>query len=90
MHEIAPLHLAEVGHDQVRVVGGDTGPSADREKLCCFWLTFGCSGAAMGSPWVAGTCDCPLDPYKVRLDQSSVVDRDTEPSVPHTSHMFNG
>ena len=26
VHEIAPLHLAEVGHDQVRVLGGDTGP----------------------------------------------------------------
>ena len=32
----------------------------------------------------------PLDPAEIGSDQSRVKGRDTEPTVPHTSHMFDG
>ena len=100
MHGIAPLNPAELGQYQSWVVGGDTGSSvpytghifdsyANRETLC-FLRISGCLGAAIGSPWVAGACDAPLGPAEVELDQSRVVGGNTGPSVPHTSHIFDG
>ena len=32
----------------------------------------------------------PLDPAEIGPDQSRVKGRDTEPSVPRTSHMIDG
>ena len=65
MCEIAPLHPAEEGQDQGRVVSGDTGPSVphtshiidawvDKETLRRFGCISGFLGALMGSPWVVG------------------------------------
>ena len=84
MHEIAPLHLAEVGHDQVRVVGGETGPSAD------FGLPLVVQGLQLGPLGLQVHVIAPLDPAEIGPDQSRVKGRDTEPSVPHTSHMIDG
>ena len=32
----------------------------------------------------------PLDPAEIGQDQSRVVGRDFRPSIPHTSHLFDG
>ena len=65
MRAIAPLNPGEVGQDQSRVVGEDTGPSIDhtsqafdvyanKEILHCFGLISDSLGALIEFPLVAG------------------------------------
>ena len=62
----------------------------DRENSVVFSLSLVVQGLQWGLLGLQVHVIAPLDPAKVGPDQSSVVGRDTEPSVPHTSHMFNG
>ena len=82
-------------------MGGDTGPSflyishlfdnkADKQKLLFWaylWLFGGSDGVPLGRSCVRLP---PLDPAEVVQDQSRVVSEYTWPSVPQTSHLFDG
>ena len=80
-------------------MGGDTGPSVPHtshlfdgkvDKDTCFRRIFGCFGLWWGLLGSQVYEIASLDPAEVGQDQSRVVGRDTGPSIPHTSHLFDG